>query len=77
MELMSVFNDSANRLTDYLTLKADGKTEVNLMDAFERVTLDVISLIFIVFELVILESSRKSHINSDFLKSPNFYKTSA
>lgn len=43
MELMSVFNDSADRLTDYLTSKADGKTEVSLMDAFERVTLDVIA----------------------------------
>lgn len=43
MELIDVFNDSGDRLADYLSAQADGKTEVNMKDAFERVTLDVIA----------------------------------
>ncbi|PIK62667.1 putative cholesterol 24-hydroxylase [Apostichopus japonicus] len=41
-ELTGTFNESADRLVQYLSLKADGKTEVKLIHAFERVTLDVI-----------------------------------
>ncbi|KAJ8045531.1 Cholesterol 24-hydroxylase [Holothuria leucospilota] len=43
MELTDIFNDSASRLTDFLAAQADGKTEVNMKDALERVTLDVIA----------------------------------
>lgn len=47
MELMHVFNESADRLTKYLSLKADGKTEVNIMDACERLSLDVIGKVLV------------------------------
>ncbi|KAJ8045529.1 Cholesterol 24-hydroxylase [Holothuria leucospilota] len=42
MELTGTFNESADRLVKYLSAKADGKTEVKVMGAFERVTLDII-----------------------------------
>ena len=42
MELTEVFGDSADRLVKYLSVHADGKTEVKVMDALERATLDVI-----------------------------------
>ncbi|KAJ8045095.1 Cholesterol 24-hydroxylase [Holothuria leucospilota] len=42
MELITTFGESADRLVKYLSVKADGKTEVKVMDALERATLDVI-----------------------------------
>lgn len=42
MELTDTFGESADRLVENLASKADGKSEIKVMDELERVTLDVI-----------------------------------
>ncbi|XP_071832626.1 cholesterol 24-hydroxylase-like isoform X2 [Apostichopus japonicus] len=42
-ELMYIFNDSAGRMVQYLTTKADGKTEVSMVDTIGRVTVEAIA----------------------------------
>ncbi|PIK36024.1 putative cholesterol 24-hydroxylase isoform X2 [Apostichopus japonicus] len=44
MQLMDTFNDSADRMVKFIAAQADdGKAEVSMLDAIERVTLDVIA----------------------------------
>lgn len=40
---MYIFNDSAGRMVQYLTTKADGKTEVSMVDTIGRVTVEAIA----------------------------------
>ena len=42
MSLMDQFNFSADVLVERLTKMADGKTEVAMLDEFNRLTLDVV-----------------------------------
>ncbi|PIK40642.1 putative cholesterol 24-hydroxylase [Apostichopus japonicus] len=70
MELMHVFNDSSDRLIQYLSLKADGKSEVNLMNAFGRLTLDVIAKCYISLVTALCEKPQMFSMVAEYL---NFF----
>ena len=43
MQSMDVFNDSVELLINELSSVADGKTEVKMLDLFNRITLDAVA----------------------------------
>ena len=43
MQSMNAFNDSVDLLIEKLAKDADGKTEVKMLDVFNKITLDVIA----------------------------------
>ncbi len=43
MQSMDVFNDSVDLLISKLSAVADGKTEVKMLDLFNRITLDAVA----------------------------------
>ena len=43
MQSMDAFNNSVDMLIETLSKDADGKTEVKMLDIFNKITLDVIA----------------------------------
>ena len=43
MTFMSEFNSKADILVDFLKTKADGKTEITLLEQFNQTALDIIA----------------------------------
>ncbi|XP_071508650.1 cholesterol 24-hydroxylase-like [Diadema antillarum] len=55
MDLVDVFNQSADHLVDHLMKKADGLQEVSMYDAFNNISLDIIAKVTFNLELNALD----------------------
>ena len=49
MTFMKEFNSKTDRLIDFLRKKADGKTEIKLIDEINNMTLDIIASVSLYF----------------------------
>ncbi|KAG9481777.1 hypothetical protein GDO78_010806 [Eleutherodactylus coqui] len=79
MEMIGVFNERAEQLMEQLAEKADGKQQVSLHAAINRVTLDVITKVAFGLELGLVEGNKTAFPNAislvlkgmiDYMKNP-------
>ena len=54
MKFMTEFDSKADILVNFLKSKADGKTEITLLDEFNHTALDIIASVKLYFYLLLL-----------------------